>query len=158
MVLESMNSEQIGKISEAAESALRPFGGYVVDIAVRGERGSSIVQVFVDTDQGVTADQCALVSRHLSSELDRLNLIMGRYTIEVSSPGLDRPLKLARQFKKNIGRHLKLVSRVETGTTTAFGILQDVSASSLTLLTQNEGALSFSLDDIEEAFVIPQLK
>jgi ribosome maturation factor RimP len=153
-----MKSEQIGKISEAAESALRLFDGYVVDIVVRGERGSTIVQVFIDTDQGITADQCALVSRHLSLELDRTNLIAGRYRIEVSSPGLDRPIKLARQFKKNIGRQVKVVTRLDNGGAAVSGILQDVSALSLTLLTQNEETLFFPLDGIEEAFVIPQLK
>ena len=158
MVSESMKSEQIDKISEAAESALRLFDGYIVEVAVRGERGSSIVQVFIDTDEGVTADQCALVSRQLSTELDRLNIIPGRYRIEVSSPGLERPLKLPRQFKKNIGRQFKIVSRSESGTTTSSGILKEVSPSSLTLATKDMELLTFALDGIEEAFVVPKMK
>jgi len=158
IVSESMKSEQISKISEATEPALRPFDGYLVEVAVRSERGSSIVQVFIDTDQGVTADQCALVSRQLSTELDRLNIIPGRYRIEVSSPGLERPLKLPRQFTKNIGRQINIVSRVENGTAISSGILKEVSPSSLTIATKEKEVLTFALDGIQEAFVVPQFK
>jgi ribosome maturation factor RimP len=153
-----MKSEQISKITEAAESALRLFDGYIVEVAIRGERGSSIIEVYIDTDQGVTADQCALVSRQLSTDLDRLNIFAGRYRIEVSSPGLGRPLKLPRQFTKNVGRQLTVVSRNENGTSTSAGVLKEISTSSLTLVTRNNDLLTFPLNDIKEAFVVPQLK
>ena len=148
----------IESISEIALSILQTIGGYVVDVNIRGERGSSIVEVFVDTDQGITADQCAQVNRYVSSELDRLNLISGRYRIEVSSPGLDRPLKLGRQFKKNVGRQLKIISLGDTQKTATEGILEDVSETTLTLLTRNEGEKFFALNDIQEAYVLPQFK
>jgi len=71
---------------------------------------------------------------------------------------LERPLKLPRQFKKNIGRQFKIVSRGENGTTTSSGILKEVSPSSLTLATKDMELLTFALDGIEEAFVVPKMK
>ena len=151
-----MKTEQIDKISEIAKAAIEPFDGFLVDVSIKGERGTSIVQVFVDTDEGVTADQCAAVSREIASDLDTLNAIPGRYRLEVSSPGLDRPLTLPRQFKKNVGRKLRIVSSAVGARAEASGTLQEVSESSLTLLTPDQGAVSFPLDRIEEAYVLPQ--
>ena len=148
----------IEKISEIALSTLQLFDGYVVEVNIRGERGSSIVEVFVDTDKGITADQCARVNRHLSAELDRLNLISGRYRLEVSSPGLDRPLKLGRQFNKNIGRQLKIISSVDNRKTATEGILQTAGESTLTLVTRDGGERIFALNDIQEAYVLPKFK
>lgn len=151
-----MKTEQIDKITEIAKAAIESFDGFLVDVSIKGEGGTSIVQVFVDTDQGVTADQCAAVSRTIASDLDRLNAIPGRFRLEVSSPGLDRPLTLPRQFRKNVGRQLRIVSNVDDARAEVSGILQEVGASSLTLLTPDQGAASIPLDRIEEAYVLPQ--
>ena len=153
-----MKTELIEKIAEMVQPVLQTFEGFLVDISISGERGTSIVEVFIDTDQGVTADQCALVSRTVASDLDTLNLIPGRYRLEVSSPGLDRPLKLSRQFRKNIGRRLRVVSQLENIPTEASGTLEEVSATSLTLLIDNVGTVSFPLERIQEVYVIPQIK
>ena len=153
-----MNSEQIQRISDALAPALETFNGYIVDIALRGERGNSIVQAFIDTDEGVTADQCASVSRHLSAELDRLNLIKGRYRIEVSSPGLDRPLRLTRQFMKNIGRHLKIAQRTGNERKELSGVLKEVSTDSLSILTEKGEAVRIPFGEVVEATVVPQFK
>ena len=148
----------IENIFEIAAAGLRDIGGYVVDVSVTGERGSSIVEVFVDTDQGITADQCAQVNRSVSSELERQNLISGRYRLEVSSPGLDRPLKLVRQFRKNIGRRFKIIAPVENQKTATEGILREASETTLTLITNEKQERSFALNDIQEAYVLPQFK
>ncbi|MGA7160499.1 MAG: ribosome maturation factor RimP [Bacteroidota bacterium] len=148
----------IENISEIALSKLQPIDGYVVEVNMRGERGSSIVEVYVDTDNGITADQCAQVNRHLATELDRLNLISGRYRLEVSSPGLDRPLKLGRQFIKNIGRQLKIISSDDSGKNATEGILQNANESTLTLVTRDKGERIFALNDIQEAYVLPKFK
>ncbi|HTX20084.1 MAG TPA: ribosome maturation factor RimP [Bacteroidota bacterium] len=153
-----MKSAQISALSELVEAALPEIQGFLVDVAVRGERGSSVVEVFIDTDRGVTADECASVSRRLSADLDRLNLIPGRYRIEVSSPGLDRPLKLPRQFSRNIGRHLRVVSQAEGGAAEIDGVLKEVSAASLSLQTKDGNVRSIDFEEIREAHVLPQFK
>ena len=68
--------------------------------------------VIIDGDDGVTIDDCASLSRVLSKEFDdRAYLGDDNYLLEVSTPGLDHPLKLKRQYFKNIGRNLKVVQK-----------------------------------------------
>ena len=73
--------------------------------------------VLVDGDQGIGIDDCAAISRHLSKSLDDSAFIDDNYTLEVSTPGIDHPLKLKRQYTKNIGRNLtvKLQDRIVEG-------------------------------------------
>ncbi len=64
--------------------------------------------VFVDADSGMTFRKCQRLSRYLESYIDEEGWIGEKYILEVSSPGIDRPLVMPRQFKKNIGRRLEL--------------------------------------------------
>ena len=66
------------------------------------------VEVFVDSDTGVDFALCRRVSRHLEAHLDETLLLGERYTLEVSSPGVSRPLQLPRQFGKHVGRTLRV--------------------------------------------------
>lgn len=67
------------------------------------------LRLYIDKPEGVTIDDCSSVSRHLSDALDLdPEIIEGAYTLEVSSPGLDRPLKSVADFTRNIGRFLRV--------------------------------------------------
>lgn len=66
------------------------------------------LEVLIDCDEGVTFDQCRRISRYLESYIDEGNWLGEKYVLEVSSPGADRPLKLARQYPKHIGRKLEV--------------------------------------------------
>ncbi len=68
----------------------------------------NVIRVFIDAETGVTIDDCVPISRHIEGGLDR---DQEDFEIEVSSAGLDRPLKKARQYRKQIGRRLKLIDR-----------------------------------------------
>lgn len=96
------------KISELVEMALPDEHHFLVDVMIRGSKGMQKVQVFVDGDNGINIETCSGISRILSKELDNLDLIDGKYTLEVSSPGVDYPLNTIRQFRKNIGRYLEI--------------------------------------------------
>jgi ribosome maturation factor RimP len=101
--------ELIEKIRDLAHSALTDESHFIVDVIFSGKQNfSKKVMVIVDGDKGVTIDDCALISRQLSNKLDESNLVDDHYLLEVSTPGLDHPLKLKRQFKKNAGRNLKV--------------------------------------------------
>jgi len=102
------------------------------DLFGAGKR--KILRVFIDRNGGVSVEKCASVSRYLSEELDKeenLSVIEGSYTMEVSSPGLDRPLKTKRDFERNVGRKLRIM---QNGKITK-GILKSVCESSITLET-----------------------
>jgi len=96
------------KIEELVEPLLPPHGAFLVDAQVRNERGGKMVQVFVDTDAGIRVEQCSAISRDIARELDLHPVFDGSYRLEVSSPGIDRPLKILRQYQKNTGRRFKV--------------------------------------------------
>lgn len=81
---------------------------FLVEITHKGNSGNSRLQVLIDGDQGLDIGRCAKVSRQLGAQLEEMDLIPGKYNLEVSSPGIDQPLKLKRQYVKNIGRSLKV--------------------------------------------------
>ncbi|WP_439557626.1 ribosome maturation factor RimP [Dyadobacter sp.] len=81
---------------------------YLVDIINKPSKLSQKITILVDSDQGITIQQCTSISRQLAKQLEELDLITEAYTLEVSSPGLDHPLILPRQYTKNIGRNLKV--------------------------------------------------
>lgn len=80
---------------------------YVVDIKVSASKIRNKIIALVDTDSGILVDHCSQISRMLADKLDEQ--IEEAYTLEVSSPGVDTPLKLHRQYVKNIGKELKVV-------------------------------------------------
>src|SRR6187431_2405637 len=67
------------------------------------------IKVFLDADNGITIDKCIRINRALYKRIEEELLPDGNFSLEVSSPGVDEPLKLKRQYKKNIGRTLEVV-------------------------------------------------
>jgi len=79
---------------------------FIVEINVKG---SSKLEVYIDADAGIDFDRCRRVSRYLEAEIEEQGWMDEKYTIEVSSPGIDRPLKFKRQYNKNVGRKLAVI-------------------------------------------------
>lgn len=98
------------KIKELAEAQLQDTAHFVVDVILSKYKPYKVT-VILDGDKGITIDDCTEVSRKLSEQLDALDLISDNYTLEVGTPGLDQPLKLKRQYAKNVGRDLKVVRK-----------------------------------------------
>jgi ribosome maturation factor RimP len=99
--------DQTEEIRKLAESMLAP-GQFIVDVTVSARNGPGKVLLLVDADQGITIDDCAEISRQLSKSLDDSSLLTDNYLLEVSTPGVDHPLRLKRQYVKNIGRKLRV--------------------------------------------------
>jgi ribosome maturation factor RimP len=104
---------------------------HLIDSAVHGSGPGRIIRVIVDTDRGITLNQCEDLSRKFSDIFFRKNLFGGNYRLEVSSPGIEKSLDADYEFIRNIGRDLKLEyiseneSKSVTGTLKAYenGIL-----------------------------------
>ncbi|WP_420150652.1 ribosome maturation factor RimP [Spirosoma sp.] len=96
------------RITELLKPYLNDDLFYVVDIQVNGRRGGHIkVTILIDSDAGITIDECADISRKLGSQMDELNFFgEAPFTLEVSSPGVDYPLTFPRQYIRNVGRVL----------------------------------------------------
>jgi len=88
--------------------------------------------VFVDSDTGISFDKCKGLSRFLESHLDTHNWLGDKYVLEVSSPGLTRPLKFPRQYSRNIGRTLTIQT---TDGEKHLGVLLKTDEQHITLLT-----------------------
>ncbi|MGH7889957.1 MAG: ribosome maturation factor RimP, partial [Thermodesulfobacteriota bacterium] len=78
------------------------------DIQYRREGRGKILRIFIDKQGGVTIGDCTKISRELSTLLDVHNIVPGPYTLEVSSPGLDRPLKKPGDFERFKGKMVKI--------------------------------------------------
>lgn len=107
-----------------AESKLANESQFIVDVVLSSRQGPRKVLILVDGDHGVSIDDCANLSREMAEALDENNWITDNYTLEVSTAGIDHPLKFERQYRKNIGRRVKVKLKDVTveGTLTAVDI------------------------------------
>jgi len=100
------------EIIKTVEGILQPLlaeepGYFLVDIRIKPTNN---IKVFIDGDQGISIEKCVRYNRALYKKLEEMALFPdGDFSLEVSSPGLDEPLKLLRQYKKNVGRLVELV-------------------------------------------------
>ena len=81
---------------------------FLVDLTVTGVSGKQLVLVLIDSELGLPIEMCSLISRKLLSKIEEKDLIEGAFNLEVSSPGIDKPISLPRQYTKNIGRKLEI--------------------------------------------------
>ena len=98
------------RINQLVQPYLNEGEYYVVDVQVVGKNGGLLkVTVLIDSDEGMTIEACARISRALGNQMDELNFFGELpFNLEVSSPGVDFPLTQVRQFSKNVGRLLKV--------------------------------------------------
>ncbi|MFM2376435.1 MAG: hypothetical protein RLZZ165_1532 [Bacteroidota bacterium] len=80
---------------------------FVVEISL-GRGPSSVLSLLVDTDEGINIDRIAHISRKLNAWLEEIDPFDFPFNLEVSSPGIGRPLKIRRQYYRNVGRRLKV--------------------------------------------------
>ena len=91
----------IGELKTLLKEYLLPLNFILVDILSRYERGSLYLTVLADRPQGgITLDECAALNRDIGDLIEEKSIIMGSYILEVSSPGLDRPLKTSDDFSR----------------------------------------------------------
>jgi ribosome maturation factor RimP len=108
----------VDQVRAAAGRVAATYGLEIFDVVFRREAGGMVVRVQIDrpgpsstAEDSVSVDDCARVSRDLSAVLDVEDFVPASYTLEVSSPGLDRPLRNADDYTRFAGRLAKLVMR-----------------------------------------------
>ena len=99
------------RVETILEPLLDAEGFSLVDVEYKRERGGWVLRVFIDKEGGVTLDDCARVSREFGQLLDVEDIIPTSYQLEVSSPGLDRPLKKEEDFVKYSGRKVRIKTK-----------------------------------------------
>ena len=108
----------VEQVRTIAERIARTHGLEIFDVQFRREAGGMIVRVQIDrqgpaatAEESVSVEDCARVSRELSAGLDVEDVVPTAYTLEVSSPGLDRPLRRAADYHRFVGRRAKIALR-----------------------------------------------
>jgi ribosome maturation factor RimP len=118
----------VGELVRAVALRVTEGRGYeLTDVEVKRDRSGYLIRIFADKDGGIGLDELQAVSEEVSAILDAEDPIPASYTLEVSSPGLDRPLRTEKDYRKAVGKLVKLSSydvvegrRHWTGRLTAF--------------------------------------
>ena len=96
------------KIKQIAEEETENKNLFLIDFVVRGSSNAKIVEIFIDGVKNVSAEDCSDLSRKINDRLDRLTDSNKILRLDVSSPGVDRPLKFLKQFPKHINRKMEI--------------------------------------------------
>ena len=146
------------QISKLAEPILDEMGFELVDIEYLSKHGRWILRIYIDKDGGVTIDDCAHVSGELGDLIDIKEVIEHEYLLEVSSPGLDRPLKKERDFFRAIGKMIKvrMVAPMK-GRRNFSGYLKDFQDHTL-YLEMEGGLITLPLSEIDKANLVYEFK
>jgi len=152
-----MSSNLVQKLQEIVTPIVESNNAYVVDLIIRGERSSKVVELYIDSDLGITIEECIKISREFSGILDEADVISGRYRIDVSSPDLMKPLKMHRQYKKNIGRVCKVARKENNVTVIQEGILKEVTENAI-MLSKSGKTFDIAFSDIVETYIVPRMK
>ncbi len=112
------------KVTELLQPYLNEDQYFIVDIQVSPSRNRSKIAILLDSDTGISIEECAAISRKLGNQLEEIDLFNGAaFILEVSSPGIGEPLTLNRQYRKNIGREVAVMLH---GGEIRKGVLEDV--------------------------------
>ena len=131
----------VKRVWELAAPLINSEGLEIVDIEFRheGSRGGKVLRLYLDKEGGPSVDDLSRVSRQLSELLDARDVVPGTYTLEVSSPGINRPLKRPEHFARFVGKRIRVRTRDSIdGRRSFLGTLQEVLENQITL--KQEGA------------------
>lgn len=143
----------------------RAHGGEVVDVELKSEAGGWVLRVFVEKlgssennastqDAAVDLDLCSRVARELSPALDAVDLVAFRYHLEVSSPGVERPLRTEKDFVRFCGKKAKVkVTNAIKGQKVLVGIIGPVENAAFSLKDGNQ-EYSITLDNVAQARLV----
>lgn len=125
--METDRDSIVRNVSSLARPLVDEAGFELVDMELAGRQGSYVLRLLIEKPGGVTINDCVAINRELSCLLDMEDPIPSRYTLEVSSPGLDRPFKTERDYQRALGKWIKVVSGDgDGGSVTRVGRLEGI--------------------------------
>jgi ribosome maturation factor RimP len=146
------------QLSEKITALIRPVvedaGLELVEVQYRQESVGWILRIIIYKEDGIGIDDCTKVSREVSYLLDVEDRMPHKYNLEVTSPGLDRPLKTERDFERNIDKKVTIVVAGEDEKNIEFvGFIKNVQHGEITILTK-DGQEVFLVEDIVKAKLV----
>lgn len=143
-------------LQEILEPGVTALGYDVVAVELTGDGSQTILRVYIELPGGITVDDCAKVSHQVSAILDVENPIPGEFTLEVSSPGLDRPLVKREDYERFAGEEVKIhTGEAVLGRRNFTGRLQGVEQDLVLVEVDNE-IYEIDLRNIERARLVPK--
>src|SRR5882724_4905400 len=141
----------VAKINEIAERVADPEGIEIVEVQLLGAGRGRLLRVFIDRPQGVSHADCEFISHQVGTILDVEDVIPGdSYTLEVSSPGLERKLHKAKDFERFLGQKAKIVLREPVENQRRWeGKLAGIAGSVVTLEPASGRTIQFTLEQVE---------
>ncbi len=144
------------RLSQLIGQVVEPMGYELVGIEYRRGADSGLLRVYIDQDDGIMLDDCVAVSRQVSAMLDVEDPLKEGYQLEVSSPGVDRPLFVKEHFERFAGSKVRVKLRMKLHGRRKFeGVLQGVQEENVVL--EIEGEMEYlPLDQIDSARLVPE--
>ncbi len=152
-----MKTDPLKRIEELALPLVEQADMFLVDVELK-QQEMNVVWVYVDSENGnVNLEECSKISRELSFLVESEDLFPRAYRLNVSSPGLSRPLSDKRQYRKNVGRNVKVKYRNEDGYHKIEGVLKDVSDEFVKIEDENKQSVSVEFNQLVETKVVPEI-
>lgn len=137
-------------IEKVVNQVLSGKGVELVDIELNAHAKNPVARIFLDKPGGITVGECAAINRELSVHFLVEEAIPDNMIIEVSSPGLERPLKTRRDFERNLGKQIQVFYRALDRQLDGIGTIEKVSDTGIVVKTA-KGELNIALGDITKA-------
>jgi ribosome maturation factor RimP len=145
-------------IEDLVRGVVEPMGYELVGVQyLIGQPGGSVLRVYIDKEEGVQLDDCTAVSHQLSGVLDVEDPIPGNYNLEISSPGLDRPLFTPEHYRRHVGQQVNIKLDPSTGGRRKYkGTLLGIENGTVEVEVDGE-VYALDLEDIRDARLVPQI-
>jgi ribosome maturation factor RimP len=146
-------------LHERFKTIVESMGYELVGCEVQSNTGQMLFRIYIDSKTGVNADDCSKVSRQIGAMMDVEDLIQGRYVLEVSSPGIDRPLFELEDYRRFIGSRAKvrLVLPIDASRKYS-GLIKGVEGETVYLLLDNtEQPIALPFSNIEKGNLIGEV-
>jgi ribosome maturation factor RimP len=138
-------------IREIAQQVAERNNLFLIDLIIRGSETNRVIEVFIDGEKNISAEDCALVSREITKQIDENDLLKS-YRLDVSSPGVERPLIYLKQFSKHINRIFEVEFNIKDSSSKFKGKLISIEDELLTFQANKEIKIKFK--DIIKAKVL----
>ncbi len=143
----------MSKVAEAVFNLVSPIaqqmGLEVVEVTYKKQYDGMNLTVFIDKEEGVSLNDCERLHRAIDQPLDELDPIAEPYTLNVSSLGIDRPLKTERDYKRNLNKKISVkLYKAQDGSKTFTGILTAYDDNTFTIMTDKKASKTFNKSDV----------
>lgn len=140
------------RLIEILKPVVEDMGYELFDIAYSRGKAKAMLRIYIEKEGGITIDDCAKVSREAGTILDLEDIIPSSYILEVSSPGIDRPIRSPGDFRKAFGKKVRIVTTEPIGTDSFFlGKVCDSSDKEVELLLPQEKRIRIPYKNISQA-------